>query len=246
MRTLGQPFNAVSREKIVHDIYALVDPLDGWLDNSTLVAGANPLLSVTVVDPAVISVQWLVDGSIVAGATGSTFHPVDFGVGIGIHTIVARAYDPTDWVRDDRSDLEQSITWSVRVDAALPLHNPDDPHDVDANGVIDIHDALIVIQFLRQAARGIELPNTGPPFPDSTGDNLLRIDDALEVIREIRRQRSLPAGDGESEAISTESPKSGPAGPTATEGNGLFDLLLPEGSAASRRHRRGISFSTLG
>ncbi len=34
MRSLNRPFDAVSREKIILDIYALVDPLDAWRDNS--------------------------------------------------------------------------------------------------------------------------------------------------------------------------------------------------------------------
>ena len=59
MNTLSVPFNAVVREKSILDIYALVDPLDGWLNNATTVEGGE--LWVDVVDPAVISVDWFVN-----------------------------------------------------------------------------------------------------------------------------------------------------------------------------------------
>lgn len=120
MAVLGQPFNAVARDKIIRDIYRFVDPLDGWLDNSALVSGIDPRLSVEVVDPDVISVEWFVDGVLAVGVTGETFSPVEFGLDPGTYEIRARAYDPTDWVRMDRSQLEQTVSWNVRIDASAP------------------------------------------------------------------------------------------------------------------------------
>jgi len=118
MRALGNPFDAISREKIILDIYALVDPLDGWLDNSNILT--NPAsLSVRTIDPEVISVQWFVDNMLVAGATGETFDPL--GYGPGIHTVTARAFDPTGfdptngWVRINTSSLEETINWTIQV-----------------------------------------------------------------------------------------------------------------------------------
>src|SRR5262249_42812438 len=118
MRALGNPFDAISREKIILDIYALVDPLDGWLDNSNILT--NPAsLSVRTIDPEVISVQWFVDNMLVAGATGETFDPL--GYGPGIHTVTARAFDPTGfdptngWVRINTSSLEETIIWTIQV-----------------------------------------------------------------------------------------------------------------------------------
>ena len=57
-------------EKIILDIYALVDPLDQLkLDNGSIMI--NPAsLSVDAIDPEVISVQWFVDNMLVAGASG--------------------------------------------------------------------------------------------------------------------------------------------------------------------------------
>ncbi|GAB4167213.1 MAG: hypothetical protein OHK0026_13020 [Rhodocyclaceae bacterium] len=120
MRSLGQPFDAVAREKIILDIYALTDPLDGWLDTSSLLP-ASTTLWVDEIDPDVIDVQWYVDGSLVAGASANRFRLADFGYGPGVHSVAARAFDPTGfdpvsgWVRADASALEQTVTWTVQV-----------------------------------------------------------------------------------------------------------------------------------
>jgi IgA Peptidase M64 len=120
MRALGNPFDAISREKIILDIYALVDPLDSWLDNGSIIT--NPAsLSVDTIDPEVISVQWFVDNMLVAGASGETFDPLDFGYGPGTYAVTARAFDPTGfdpangWVRTNASSLEERINWTIQV-----------------------------------------------------------------------------------------------------------------------------------
>jgi hypothetical protein len=112
MRSLGQPFDAVAREQFILGIYDLVDPLDAWLDESgTLVDPAS--LWVDVIDPAVIGVEWLIDGVVVAGAAGETFIPEDWLAEPGVYTVTARAFDATDWVRLDRGPLEESVSWTV-------------------------------------------------------------------------------------------------------------------------------------
>lgn len=119
MRSLGRPFDAVSREKIILDIYALVDPLDFWLDNSAVLTNPD-YLSVDVIDPTVVSVNWFVNGNLVPGADEETFRLSDFGFGPGSYEVMARAYDATDWVRINREQLEQSITWSVVQSVEVP------------------------------------------------------------------------------------------------------------------------------
>lgn len=119
MRNLGRPFDAVSREKIILDIYNYVDPLDSWLGNtSTLTDPAG--MWVDVVDPAVINVEWLVDGAKVDGAVGETFNLLDYGFGQGTYTVTAFAFDPTDWVRRQREKLEQRISWTVTLTVPEP------------------------------------------------------------------------------------------------------------------------------
>jgi hypothetical protein len=82
-------FNSVSREQIIFSIWRAVKPIDsleppeGAVDNP-------PSLKVNVVDPAVISVDWTIDGvtTVNGGTTYSTA-----ALGSGSHTISAKAYD---------------------------------------------------------------------------------------------------------------------------------------------------------
>jgi len=117
MRQLGQPFNAVSREKIILDIYNVVHPIDSYItgpqEEELLTDPQN--LWVDVVDPDVISVSWYVNGKIVAGADDEQFNMADFGYGPGNYSVKVRAYDATDWVRSGLTSLEQEqfMEWEV-------------------------------------------------------------------------------------------------------------------------------------
>lgn len=113
MRSLGRPFDAVSREKIILDIYNYVDPLDAWRDNSQPLVDPESLW-VDVVDPNVIQVEWLVDNEVVPGATGASFNPIVV-LGPGSYTITAHAYDDTPWVRLSTSALDQWVHWSIEI-----------------------------------------------------------------------------------------------------------------------------------
>jgi hypothetical protein len=115
MRSLGRPFDAVSREKIILDIYDIVDPLDSWRENSSLISEVDPMLFIDAIDSSIISVEWYVDGNLIDGATGEAFSLTDFGFTSGLYTVMARAFDPTDWVRIHREKLEQSVSWQVQV-----------------------------------------------------------------------------------------------------------------------------------
>jgi hypothetical protein len=118
MRSLGQAFDAVSREKIILDIYGIIDPLDDYLTN-TLPLLDPPQLWVDSIDSGVIDMEWFVDGTKVVGAAGETFKLIDHGYGPGVYTVDARAFDPTGfdpvngWVRRNQSELEQFVTWTV-------------------------------------------------------------------------------------------------------------------------------------
>jgi hypothetical protein len=121
MRTLGVPFNAIAREKIVQDIYRIVRPLDAYTSNTgTLFDPVS--LAVTRVDSSVISTQWTIDGILDAAANGLSSLALDtLDLAPGHHAISVRAYDPTGfdpingWVRSNTSLLEQSVAWSVSI-----------------------------------------------------------------------------------------------------------------------------------
>jgi hypothetical protein len=118
MRNLGQPFDAIAREKIILDIYAIVDPLDAHLSNIVPLIDP-PELWVDTIDPRVIDVEWFVNGTKVPGARGEHFSLLDHGFGAGVFSVNARAYDPTGfdpvngWVRRNQDQLEQTVSWTV-------------------------------------------------------------------------------------------------------------------------------------
>jgi hypothetical protein len=118
MRTLGQPFDAIAREKIILDIYSIVDPLDTHLSNIVPLVDP-PELWVDTIDPHVIDVEWFVNGAKVPGARGEHFRLLDYGFGSGVFTVNSHAYDPmgfdpvNGWVRRNQDQLEQTVTWTV-------------------------------------------------------------------------------------------------------------------------------------
>jgi hypothetical protein len=82
-------YNSVSREQMVFSIWKFVHPID----STEPAAGAvtNPgILKVNVIDPAVISVDWTIDGTTRTNA-GTTFDTSTLAA--GSHTISAKAYD---------------------------------------------------------------------------------------------------------------------------------------------------------
>jgi hypothetical protein len=116
MRDLDRPFDPIARQAFIHKFYQFVDPLDSYDDNTGTKVNVKTL-SVKVIDPAVINVDWTVDGQIFANS-GQVFSFANHGLGNGTYTVTARAYDPTDWVRDSRNDLEETVTWHVVEDSA--------------------------------------------------------------------------------------------------------------------------------
>jgi hypothetical protein len=117
MKTLGQPFDAIAREQFIRKFYEFVDPLDGYTDPWSPHHNRSDF-SVDTIDPTVIKVDWTLDGKTFVDA-GETFSLAQDNYGFGSHTLRARAYDPTDWVRGDRTSLEQTVTWTVTNDFLL-------------------------------------------------------------------------------------------------------------------------------
>jgi hypothetical protein len=93
-------------------IYDMVRPIDSSTPSNVSEPG---VLEVKVVDPAVLKIDWSVDGEVVAENGGEHFDVAAQDLAAGSHTIAARAYDDTEWVRGDRSELEQTVQWTIRV-----------------------------------------------------------------------------------------------------------------------------------
>ena len=122
---LTNGYNSPSIEKMIHDIYTVVSPLDAWSDETQLLPQEFSV-SVTPLDPRVILTEWYVDG-VDTSSNGLTFTQESYDLTPGLHTITAVAYDeivihafspnshPLDLVRHDLERLEQSVTWTVVV-----------------------------------------------------------------------------------------------------------------------------------
>jgi hypothetical protein len=120
-------FNAVSREKMIMDIWTLIT--NPW-DSVVPPAGAvmNPAtLTLNLIDPVVINVDWSVDGNMVAANGGPTFNVASANLAPGTHMVVARAYDnaPMELVRQTTGTMyrrqawtmnaQKSVTWTVTI-----------------------------------------------------------------------------------------------------------------------------------
>ena len=110
---LDTSFNSVSREQIVFTIWRAVKPIDSTVPpagttESPAVVGAS-LLSVNVIDPAVINVDWTIDGVTTENA-GTSFDAS--GLSAGTHSVVAKAYDnaSTDLVKLRTSVCPSTVT----------------------------------------------------------------------------------------------------------------------------------------
>lgn len=104
-------FNSVSREQIIFSIWRAVHPVDAALPAPGAVQ--NPeTLTVQVIDPDVISIDWEIDGELVAERAGGTLDLAAARLEPGTHTIVAHAYDNAslDLVRYRSGECQDSVT----------------------------------------------------------------------------------------------------------------------------------------
>ncbi|HYQ16462.1 MAG TPA: M64 family metallopeptidase [Polyangiaceae bacterium] len=107
---LATSFNAVSREQIVFSIWRAVKPIDAAIPPAGAVV--NPAkLQVAVIDPAVIDVDWSIDGAVVAAKAGGTFDVTAQSLSAGVHEISATAYDNAseDLVRYRKGECQASV-----------------------------------------------------------------------------------------------------------------------------------------
>jgi hypothetical protein len=124
-------YNPVTREKMVMDIWRAVQTP---YDSVTPPAGAvtNPTtLTVNVIDPAVISVDWTLDGNVVARNMGPTYNIGAANLATGMHTVTARAYDNAGmdlvrqvpgttfnrqyWGSGAMGHSDKTVTWTVTI-----------------------------------------------------------------------------------------------------------------------------------
>ena len=102
-------FNMPSRENMVMTIWRVVKPIDSTEPAAGAVSSPG-MLKVNVIDPAVINVDWTVDGGTPKVNGGTTFDTSSLGA--GSHTVSAKAYDNADMnlVRYRDSVCPSSVT----------------------------------------------------------------------------------------------------------------------------------------
>ena len=133
--------NAIAIQKIILDIYRMVRPMDDHTPNEELLIDPEAV-AVKLIDPAVIKVDWLIDGQSVSESGSETLVLKDYLQAPGTYQITAHAYDevvnhafsnnasphPLDLVRRDLFLLQQTVFWEVEI------------RDDDQDGAINIGD----------------------------------------------------------------------------------------------------------
>jgi hypothetical protein len=192
---------------MILDLYRKVDPLDDWTPNDEPLL--NPTaISVDLIDPVVLDVEWLLNGEPISPADEQVFKPSDLGLAPGEYTLSARAYDPTEWVRIRRNLLEETVEWSFKLESLLPGDANGDhtvdladfsilklnfrsgitwtQGDFDASGTVDLADfGLLKEYFGRSAAVGV--PEPAAWLLALSGGT------ALAVVCRAKRPRASPA-----------------------------------------------------
>ncbi|MGV6820087.1 MAG: M64 family metallopeptidase [Parvularcula sp.] len=116
MRSLGNPFDPIAKEQFILDYYADVDPLDDWYQPGNTGKLINPdTLWGDVIDPAVISSQWYVNGLLDPAITSEAVDVATFGLAEGNYQIKLVAIDETDMVRINLDTLKQEVVWNIEI-----------------------------------------------------------------------------------------------------------------------------------
>lgn len=119
MRSLNRPFNLPSIERMIVEIYRLVDPIDASSDPSVVYTG-NETLFVTPMAPVghALDVQWSLDGTPIPGATGTTLDLGSLPLGACSETVSVTVTDNTSLVISSalRAQwLTQTLEFEVQV-----------------------------------------------------------------------------------------------------------------------------------
>lgn len=135
MRVLGPNFNLPSAEALIQSIYQVVKPIDGAPTPSTAaVLGPASSASITIMQKVTnpLSVQWLLNGQPIAGATGTSFNVASLNLRKGSTSLGVRVRDDTTMMKNElfrASKMTQTLTWSMPVAACLA--------DLDGDRAVD-------------------------------------------------------------------------------------------------------------
>ncbi len=103
MRSLGRRFNLVGAERLLHQIYKEVNPIDDGTPDNAIVEPTDTLW-VTPMQPLNhdLQVLWYLDDQIIVEAIQQTTLDLStLGLSPGEHTVRVEVVDPTPWVRNE-------------------------------------------------------------------------------------------------------------------------------------------------
>ncbi len=118
MRSLGRPFNLVSAERLLHQIYREVNPIDDGTPDGASVTQSDSLW-VTPMQPLNHDLQilWYLDDTLIVGAIQQTTLDLSsLGLDSGSHTVRVEVTDGTPWVRNEalrNAFMSESRTYTV-------------------------------------------------------------------------------------------------------------------------------------
>jgi hypothetical protein len=129
-QTSPTSFNAICREKIIHDIFAIVKPIDTLMDTAGQAIDPDSVW-VKVIDPNVLKVDWYVDGTLKKANGGTVLMKSEIASAPGAYTVKAHVYDEVirranspnktpdtlDLVRKDTAKMFTDVQWKVKLNS---------------------------------------------------------------------------------------------------------------------------------
>jgi hypothetical protein len=147
MRALGRPFNLVSAEQLLKEIYREVSPIDEALPSGALITRGGTL-SVTPMQPLNhnLSIYWYLDDVFQLELFGATFVDTgDFVLDGGEHELRVVVVDETNWVRNEAMRdqfMTDERTYTIRALPCAP--------DLVEDGTLNFLDISLFISYYQE------------------------------------------------------------------------------------------------
>jgi len=188
-------FCEVCSEALVLAIYSKVRPIDAVAplpSQPVLAAGAPLVFGVALLEPVpnTLHLQWLTNGTAMAGATATNLLLSPASIPAGSNTVAVRVFDATGLVRTDPADLRaETITWSVLVQPPAQLRL-EQPHRTA--------DGMFAFRVIGAPEKGVvidssgELPNWTPVFTNAPSPPSFWFSNSVSSAAQFFRARLLP------------------------------------------------------
>lgn len=157
MRALGRPFNLVSAERLLHQIYREVNPIDDGTPHNAVVSQSDTLwvLPMQPLNHDLLVLWYLDDQLIFSSVQETTLDLSTVPMDSGAHTVRVDVVDPTPWVRNESlRNTFMSESRSFTVEACSPLA------DLTGDGTVDFFDVSAFLSAF----------NSQLPLADFNGD----------------------------------------------------------------------------